>query len=300
MAELVTKVRVFIGSPGDVGAERKALTQTIEDLNIGFASSRKIVLEVAKWETHVWPGFGNDAQSVINDRIGEYDIFIGVFWNRFGTPTGRAASGSAEEFERAYALWKEHKRPSLMLYFRRSPVDLASIEEIRQKQQLLEFKESLHRLGALFREYSDIEEFGRLVALHLIQELSFLEKTAEVIELHKRVDDQQRTISKQEQTLTKQQDVINQLVAYSMASYIFDHLQYVYHGQRKDSGWSNEYWFRKNAPFEHDLRFLRDHGFIEFLEIGSLLDGENLVNRLTLTPVGNFYVELREGAKSGG
>src|SRR2546430_122817 len=66
MAELVTKIRIFIGSPGDVAAERHALTQTINDLNVGFASSRKMVLELAKWETHVWPGFGEDAQGVIN------------------------------------------------------------------------------------------------------------------------------------------------------------------------------------------------------------------------------------------
>jgi hypothetical protein len=298
MAELVTKIRIFIGSPGDVLAERNALTQAISDLNVGFAGSRKMVLELAKWETHVWPGFGEDAQAVVNERIGEYDIFVGVFWNRFGTPTGRAGSGSSEEFERAYALWKEHKRPSLLLYFRRSPSDFASIEEIRQKQLLLEFKNSLQRLGALFREYSDVEEFARFVALHLIQELTFLEKTAEVQQLHERVDDQQRKISKQEEKLSKQQDVINQLVAYSMASYIFKHLQHVYHGQRRDSDWPSEYLFRKNLPFEHDLRFLRDHGYIEFLEIGSLPDGENLINRLILTPVGNFYVELREGAKS--
>lgn len=298
MPELVTKIRIFIGSPGDVEAERKALTQTIDDLNVGFASSRKMVLELAKWETHVWPGFGEDAQSVINDRVGQYDIFVGVFWNRFGTPTGRAGSGSSEEFERAYARWKESKRPSLMLYFRRSPADLATIEEIRQKQLLLEFKGSLQRLGALFREYSEVEEFGRLVSLHLIQELTFLEKTAEVQQLNQRVDDQQRTLTRQERTLARQQDVINQLVAYSMASYIFKHLQFVYHGQRRDSGWPDEYLFRKNHPFEHDLRFLRDHGYIEFLEIGSLNDGENLVKRLTLTPVGNFYVDLREGARS--
>jgi hypothetical protein len=174
-----------------------------------------------------------------------------------------------------------------MLYFRRSPADFSSTEEIRQKQLLLEFKDSLHRLGALFREYSDVEEFSRLVGLHLIQELTFLEKTAEVHQLHQRIDDQQRTISKQEQTLAKQQDVINQLVAYSMASYIFKHLQHVYHGQRKDSGWASEYLFRKNDPFAHDLRFLRDHGYIEFLEIGSLRDGADLVTGLTLTPVGN-------------
>jgi hypothetical protein len=94
-------------------AERHALTQTV-NLNVGFASSRKLVLELAKWETHVWPGFGEDAQSVINDRLGEYDIFVGVSWNRFGTPTGRRR---IRQFERAYALWKENRHPLLCYIF---------------------------------------------------------------------------------------------------------------------------------------------------------------------------------------
>jgi hypothetical protein len=95
------------------------------------------------------------------------------------------------------------------------------MEEIRQKQLLSAFKDSLQRMGALFREYSDVEEFARLVSLHLIQELTSLEKSAEVHQLSQRVNAQERALSKQEQTLAKQQAVINQLVAYSMASYIF-------------------------------------------------------------------------------
>jgi hypothetical protein len=45
---------------------------------------------------------------------------------------------------------------------------------------------------------------------------------------------------------------------------------------------------------EHDIRFLRDHGYIEFVEIRGLPDGADLVSAVKLTPVGNFYVELRE------
>jgi hypothetical protein len=136
MPETVSKIAVFVGSPGDVAEERKIVAQAVDDLNVGFASSRGLIVELKRWETHVWPGFGEDAQDVINDRVGQYDIFVGIFWNRFGTPTARAQSGSAEEFERAYTIWKTHKRPSLMLYFRRSPVDLSSLEDLLQKQQL--------------------------------------------------------------------------------------------------------------------------------------------------------------------
>lgn len=82
-------------------------------------------------------------------------------------------------------------------------------------------------------------------------------------------------------------------VKYSMAEYIFEHLQKVHHGQNKDKGWSAEYLYR--AQFESQIRFLRDHGYIEFIEIKHLHDGKtNLVDTLVLTPVGRFLVPLRE------
>jgi hypothetical protein len=293
MSELVRKIAVFVGSPSDVEAERKIVSEAVDDLNVGFGSSRNIVLEVKKWETHVWPGFGEDAQSVINARIGSYDIFIGIFWNRFGTPTSRAGSGSAEELERAYTQWKEHRRPSLMLYFRRSPADLSTVEQINQKQRLIAFRETLQSLGALVREYADVDEFRRIVAVHLIQELTELEKSAAVADLNDRVSRQEEKLNEQQESLQRQQHVINQLVTYSMAEYVYRHMRYIYAGKRSSS--PAEYLFRKNPAFEHDLRFLRDHGYIEFIEIDNLRDGDNLVKKVDLTPVGNFYVELRGG-----
>src|SRR5436309_1752518 len=159
MPRTITKVSVFIASPGDVAAERDELCDVINELNLIFAPQHGIELDLKRWETHAWPGFGEDAQAVINDRIGAYDIFIGILWNRLGTPTGRSPSGTVEEFRRAYELWKQHKRPSLMFYFRRSPSDLSTVDEIKQKLQVVEFKHALQGMGALFWEYPDLKEF---------------------------------------------------------------------------------------------------------------------------------------------
>src|SRR5512132_2172722 len=38
---------------------------------------------------------------------------FGIMWNRLGTPTGDAASGTVEEFDRAYRRWLTHKQPKL-------------------------------------------------------------------------------------------------------------------------------------------------------------------------------------------
>jgi hypothetical protein len=48
------------------------------------------------------------------------------------------------------------------------------------------------------------------------------------------------------------------------------------------------------------MRFLRDHGYIEMISIGGLREGQNLVEVVKLTAVGNFYVELREAYEKQG
>ena len=79
---------------------------------------------------------------------------------------------------------------------------------------------------------------------------------------------------------------INTIVKYSLAFYLFDELSHLYH--------DHEYLYHKNANFERDLRFLRDHGYLEHFGIGALQDGENLIGKVRLTPLGKLLVELRD------
>jgi hypothetical protein len=94
----------------------------------------------------------------------------------------------------------------------------------------------------------------------------------------------------QEKQLNVQQEIITQLVVYSMSSYIFDLLAKLYHGNRH----GDEYLFRDDESMKRDLRYLRDHGYLEHFYMGDLYDGENLIGQIRLTPMGNFLVELRE------
>src|ERR1041385_4193658 len=90
-------VRVFISSPGDVPEERDVVSMVVDELRRLFGKVQQVEIEAVRWETHAWPDVGAP-QEVINRQIGEYDVFIGVMWKRFGTPTKRADSGTAEEF----------------------------------------------------------------------------------------------------------------------------------------------------------------------------------------------------------
>jgi hypothetical protein len=94
---------LFVASPGDVADERNRLEEIIRELNITWSRELGIRLELVRWETHAYPGISQDAQAVINEQIpADYDLFIGLMWCRYGTPTGRAGSGTIEEFQFLY------------------------------------------------------------------------------------------------------------------------------------------------------------------------------------------------------
>jgi len=158
-------LRVFVASPDDVEDERAALGEAVDELNEGKFGIR---LELVRWEKDCCPGIGSDPQSVINEQIADYDIFVGIMWKKFGSPTPRASLGTAEEFERAYNKYKQDPTSlRIMLYFKDAPP--ASMSEIDPSQWSLvnQFRERLGEQGTLYWTYKDSNGFKTLARLHL-------------------------------------------------------------------------------------------------------------------------------------
>src|SRR5260370_7990902 len=100
MARQVTNLQLRVAYPDDVAEEREALGDVVDELNLIWSRTLGLQLELIDWKTHSWPNFGVDGQAVINQELGDdYDIFIGLMWTRFGEPTARAGSRTAQEFE---------------------------------------------------------------------------------------------------------------------------------------------------------------------------------------------------------
>ena len=101
-------LKVFIGCPGDMAPERDLL----------LSLEKKLAKRGCSVEFLIWPDVPPSAgrpQQVIFDHfpVETWDIFVGLLWNRFGSPagekderTGRRMTGTEEEFKRAYAAWK--------------------------------------------------------------------------------------------------------------------------------------------------------------------------------------------------
>jgi tetratricopeptide (TPR) repeat protein len=160
------KLQVFAASPGDVGPEREALGRAVSRLNRTLGPMIGATIELVAWETHTWPGSGGGAQAVINAQIGPYDIFVGMMWKRLGTPTGRAPSGTVEEFERAYAHWKEHGVPHLMFYFSRVPFYPGDEAAIMEMQAVRRFEDQMTNKAFVWG-YDDPANFEEIVHDHL-------------------------------------------------------------------------------------------------------------------------------------
>ena len=101
------KLRIFAASPSDVAIER-AKVDTVVGLLKPLADHIGVVLEVKDWRAVV-PDMGRP-QQIIFDQLQptSWDVFIGILWHRFGTPTGATdpqtrkeyLSGTEEEFRR--------------------------------------------------------------------------------------------------------------------------------------------------------------------------------------------------------
>jgi hypothetical protein len=159
---------VFVASPSDVNAERARLEDVISELNVTWSRTLGIRLELVRWETHAVPGFGVDGQDVVNRSIpADFDVFIGIMWHRFGTPTKRAESGTHEEFLAAKARWDtDHSSVQLLMYFKDAPLAPSQVDA-QQLAKVNSFRSTLGSQGGLYWTFESVDDFASLVKLHL-------------------------------------------------------------------------------------------------------------------------------------
>lgn len=168
MARTESILSIFLASPGDVADERNRLVDAISEWNKTWARNLGVRLEVIRWEDDAYPGVGVDAQDVINQQLPvDYDLFIGIMWSRFGTPTARAGSGTVEEFERSLRMRHSGvNNPSIFFYFKDAPISPSKIDT-DQITKIRNFKQRLQAEGLLYWDFLDSDQFEKFVTLHI-------------------------------------------------------------------------------------------------------------------------------------
>lgn len=160
MSETRNLVRIFITSPSDVQKERGIADTVVNELNTTIGDTYNIRLETKKWENNTYPAIGEYPQDVINEQIGDYDIFVGIMKHKFGSPTLHADSGTEEEFNRAYDNYKNDGTcKNLMLFFNKE--SLPQDTDFEQFKKVLNFKQKLSSKGILYKEYENDDKFEK-------------------------------------------------------------------------------------------------------------------------------------------
>jgi tetratricopeptide (TPR) repeat protein len=167
------KLRIFAASPSDMATER-AKVGTAAAMLKPLADAIGIVLDVVDWRAVV-PDMGRP-ERVILEQLNptEWDVFVGILWHRFGTPPGGGdaqaqreyLSGTEEEFETAYRLWKEHGQPRLMVYRCTRDVALEALdpEQLKHvKEFFAQFEANGGEHPGLYHSFKTAEEFERLL-----------------------------------------------------------------------------------------------------------------------------------------
>jgi len=162
---------VFVASPSDLEAERNRIEEVIRELNVTWSRTLGVRLDLVRWETHGYPGMGDDAQEVLNRELpDDYDIFVGLMWSNYGTPTGRAGSGTEEEFNRAVQRVRRGEAVKVMFYFKDAPLSPSAIDP-GQLASIQRFKSGLGTEGSLYWTFITLDDFERLIRLHLARQI---------------------------------------------------------------------------------------------------------------------------------
>src|ERR1041384_366200 len=152
---------VFLASPGDVVAERKIAREVVDEINDTYSRTWGWHTELLGWEDTL-PGVGRP-QERINVEVDACDLFVGILWKRWGSPTGKLDSGFHEEFERARVRFNQTGKPERWLFFKqvepnqlRDPgPQLKRVQDFRAEQSSLR--------EAFFKEFNKDRKSTRLI-----------------------------------------------------------------------------------------------------------------------------------------
>jgi hypothetical protein len=158
------RLRVFVASPGDVKPEREKASEVIEHVNKNVALAKGVLFDPWLWEVDAIPTIGR-AQESINTKLDEAAIVILILWNRLGMPSGKADSGTVEEYEGAVRRFSQTGWPRILTYYSQRKGKPLNAEENIQRQKVLEFQKLHPEIFAA--AYSTTTEFAEKLETHL-------------------------------------------------------------------------------------------------------------------------------------
>jgi hypothetical protein len=160
-------IKVFLASPGDLVAERRAAKAIVEEENKNHAYTLGYQIDLVGWEDTV--AQARRAQAAINVELNQCDYFVGMMYKKWGSLPGKDdhpyTSGFEEEFRISAARRLKTGKPEMSLIFKKLSADqladkgpdLTKVvkfrEEIRDSKEYTyqEFEDDLRDFETKFR-----------------------------------------------------------------------------------------------------------------------------------------------------
>jgi len=165
----IREIQIFLASPGDVNKERDIAEKVIDEIDKTIARRRGATIRLLRWETDTYPYFHLDGpQGAIEEQItiADCDIFMCIFWQRLGTPTKKANSGTEYELMTAYDSWKKNHKPLIMLYRSLASIHPKNID-IEQIKRLNDLFNNPKIKSQWVAEYKEADNFESTIRPHL-------------------------------------------------------------------------------------------------------------------------------------
>lgn len=167
MKPVLKLLKLSFCGPGDVLKEIELGRAVVDEWNRIHGEARGHWVKDQHWKTDSHPTLGDRPQAIINQQIlDESDIVVAIFWQRFGSPTGVADSGTAEEIQRS-----TQRGRKVMVYF--SDLESAKASDVVQTEAVWKFRQQLREKG-LCSSFASRTQFRQDFARHLSQALNEL------------------------------------------------------------------------------------------------------------------------------
>jgi hypothetical protein len=163
---------VFLASPSDVGEERKQVRKFFDDYNRHTAHIWRARFEVIDWENYATIGVGRPQELITQQTLEKFRdslaLVVGIMGQRFGSPTGKAESGTEEEFNWAMESNKKTSFPEIKWFFRKVdklelPADPDQADEaLDQWKKVRAFRKRMEDKNdsVFYTEYPGADGFG--------------------------------------------------------------------------------------------------------------------------------------------
>ena len=170
MAYIIKGYDVFISWQEGLEEERDLFYEVVQRYSWEKAIRRGFIFIPNDWKKI--PGGYGRAQGRVNLKLDICDYLIVLFWDRWGSPSGKAegkeySSGTEEEYYRGVECLKDGQKPmqDIVVFFKEVPERQLSDPGL-QLNKVLEFKKKIKE-ECLYKDFKKKEEFEKLIVEHL-------------------------------------------------------------------------------------------------------------------------------------